>query len=56
MRCRGNVDIELTRIVKCVTNLVGILNHGKGITVAKNLAVKASYPQAPIIKIQNTGK
>lgn len=35
---------------------VGILNHGKGITVAKNLAVKPSYPVAPVVKIENTGK
>lgn len=33
---------------------VGILNNGKGITVAKNIAVAPSYPAAPVIAIQNT--
>lgn len=30
---------------------VGILNNGRGITVAKGIAVAPSYPQAPVIKI-----
>ena len=33
---------------------VGILNNGKAITVAKNIAVAPSYPAAPVIAIQNT--
>lgn len=32
---------------------VSVLNNGKGITVAKNIAVAPSYPQAPVIKISN---
>lgn len=30
---------------------IGILNNGRGITVAKNIAVATSYPAAPVINI-----
>ncbi|MEG1494727.1 MAG: hypothetical protein RR406_00285 [Bacilli bacterium] len=30
---------------------IGILNNGRGITVAKNIAVAASYPAAPVITV-----
>ena len=33
---------------------IGILNNGRAITVAKNIAVAPSYPAAPVIAIQNT--
>jgi len=40
------------RNLKCKERYgVGILNSGKAITVAKNIAVAPSYPQAPVIKI-----
>lgn len=43
------------RNLKCKERYgVGILNHGKAITVAKNIAVAPSYPQAPVIKIDTT--
>lgn len=32
---------------------VGILNNGKAITVCQNLAVAATYPTPPVVKIQN---
>ena len=32
---------------------IGILNHGKSITVAKNIAVDVTYPQPPVVKVQN---
>jgi hypothetical protein len=32
---------------------VGVLNNGRGITVSRNIAVAASYPVAPTVKIQN---
>ena len=42
------------RNLKCKERYgVGILNAGKSITVAKNLAVAPSYPLAPVIKIAN---
>ena len=33
---------------------IGVLNNGRAITVAKNIAVAPSYPAAPVIAIQNT--
>ena len=43
------------RNLKCKERYgIGILNNGKAITVAKNLSVAPSYPQPPVIKIQNT--
>ena len=33
---------------------IGILNNGRAITVARNIAVAPSYPAAPVIAIQNT--
>lgn len=40
------------RNLKCKERYgVGILNNGRAITVAKNIAVAPSYPQAPVIKI-----
>lgn len=40
------------RNLKCKERYgIGILNNGKAITVAKNIAVAPSYPQAPVIKI-----
>lgn len=33
---------------------IGILNNGRAITVAKNIAVAPSYPAAPVINISNT--
>ena len=40
------------RNLKCKERYgVGILNNGKAITVAKNIEVAPSYPQAPVIKI-----
>nr|DAV25090.1 MAG TPA: major capsid protein [Caudoviricetes sp.] len=40
------------RNLKCKERYgIGILNSGKAITVAKNIAVAPSYPQAPVIKI-----
>lgn len=33
---------------------VGILNNGKAVTVARNIAVAPSYPAAPVINITNT--
>lgn len=36
---------------------IGILNNGRAITVARNIAVAPSYPAAPVIAIQtNEGK
>lgn len=35
---------------------IGVLNNGRAITVARNLAVAPSYPAAPIIAVQNTQK
>lgn len=35
---------------------IGVLNNGRAITVAKNIAVAPSYPAAPVIAIQNTQK
>lgn len=32
---------------------VGILDNGKGITVARNIAVAPTYPLAPEVRIQN---
>lgn len=41
------------RNLKCKERYgIGILNHGKAITVAKNIAVAPSYPQAPVVKIK----
>lgn len=33
---------------------IGILNNGRAITVARNIAVAPSYPAAPVINITNT--
>lgn len=33
---------------------IGVLNNGRAITVAKNIAIAPSYPAAPVIAIQNT--
>lgn len=33
---------------------IGILNNGRAITVARNIAVAPSYPAAPVITINNT--
>ena len=33
---------------------IGVLNNGRAITVAKNIAVAPSYPAAPVIAVQNT--
>lgn len=42
------------RNLKCKERYgVGILNNGRAITVAKNIAVAPSYPKAPVIKISN---
>ena len=32
---------------------VGILDNGKGITVARNIAVAPTYPLPPEVRIQN---
>ena len=41
------------RNLKCKERYgVGILNHGKAITVAKNIAVAPSYPQAPVVRVK----
>lgn len=43
------------RFMKCKERYgIGILNNGKAITVAKNIAVATSYPAAPVINITNT--
>ena len=42
------------RNLKCKERYgIGILNHGRSITVAKNIAVDVSYPQPPVVKVQN---
>lgn len=42
------------RALKCKERYgVGILNHGKSITVAKNLAVDVSYPQPPTVRVDS---
>lgn len=41
------------RNLKCKERYgIGILNHGKAITVAKNISVAPSYPQAPVVRIK----
>lgn len=43
------------RNLKCKERYgVGILNNGKAVTVARNIAVAPSYPAAPVINITNT--
>ena len=43
------------RLLKCKERYgVGILNNGKGITVARNLAVAPTYPVPPTVNIQTT--
>lgn len=43
------------RNLKCKERYgIGILNNGRAITVAKNIAVAPSYPAAPVISISNT--
>ena len=42
------------RNLKCKERYgVGILNNGLAITVCKNLAVAATYPTPPVVKVQN---
>ena len=33
---------------------IGILNNGRAITVARNIAVATSYPAQPIINVRST--
>ena len=43
------------RNLKCKERYgIGLLNNGRAITVARNIAVAPSYPAAPVIAIQNT--
>lgn len=43
------------RNLKCKERYgIGLLNNGRAITVARNIAVAPSYPAAPVINIQNT--
>ncbi len=42
------------RNLKCKERYgIGILNNGRAITVARNIAVAPSYPAAPVIAVQN---
>lgn len=43
------------KMMKCKERYgIGLLNNGKAITVARNIAVATSYPAAPVINITNT--
>ena len=43
------------RNLKCKERYgIGMLNNGKAVTVARNIAVAPSYPAAPVINITNT--
>lgn len=37
-----------------VTYSIGLLNNGRAITVAKNIAVATSYPAQPVINVRAT--
>jgi len=45
------------RSLKCKERYgIGILNNGRAITVARNIAVAPSYPTLPTVKVENIGK
>ena len=42
------------RLLKCKERYgIGIQDNGRGIAVARNLAVAPTYPVPPVVKVQN---